>query len=58
MRILGVFGILVLLAACGGDDRYDAGYEDGYNDGQADVCSELASFAPAIKERLRNCRGV
>lgn len=50
----------VIIAGCGEgrDNAYQRGYEEGYDTGQHEVCRELKRIAPAIKDKLRNCRGV
>ena len=51
--------VMLTVTACGEseDEIYERGYDEGYNDGQYEVCYELGSIAPGLKDRLTGCDG-
>ena len=59
VHLIALSVVLFGLVGCGEstEDAHDRGYEEGYEDGQYEVCRELESIAPALKERLKSCRG-
>ncbi len=57
MKAALALAAMLALIACGEseDEIYERGYEEGYNDGQYEVCEELSSIAPGLRNRLQHC---
>jgi len=60
MKQIALVVTLLVLVGCGEDEQEirDRAFEDGYEEGQYDVCRELNSIAPRIKDQIKNCQGL
>ena len=59
MKAALALAVMLTVTACGEseDEIYERGYDEGYNDGQYEVCRELESIAPRLKDQLTGCDG-
>ncbi len=59
MKAALALAVMLAITACGEseDEIYERGYDEGYNDGQYEVCRELESIAPRLKDQLTGCDG-
>ncbi len=60
MKVALALVVMLAITACGEseDEIYERGYDEGYNDGQYEVCRELESIAPGLKDQLTGCDGL